>query len=156
MSPVHELRWRGTVAGCFAWTLVVSAVAYPICVAVADEHQGFVVRVAAALIFGIVLLQIHKGLRGELEGAARSRFDLAQETWSHTATIDRHFVELEKELQHSLKSRQYFDRVLWPRLLALGEREKVILKPPPLRWPATRGPQFSDVAEIVSHLEHKS
>jgi hypothetical protein len=155
MSPKYERQWRETFARCVAWTLVVSAVAYPIYLTVPDEHQGLVIRVAAAAILGAVLMQIQKHLRKDLDDQAPSRFDMAREIQQRPAKIDPHFVELETELRHSLESRQYFDRVLWPRLLAIGERQGVILKRPRLRWPATRGPSLGDISELISNLEHK-
>lgn len=155
MSPTYERRWREAFARCVAWTLVVGAVAYPVYLTVPDEHQGFVVRVAAAAILGTVLMQIQKRVRSELDDQAPSRFDMAQEIRQRPNKIDPHFSKLETELRHSLQSRQYFDRVLWPRLLGIGERQGVILKRPRLRWPATRGPSLGDISELISNLEHK-
>jgi hypothetical protein len=155
MSPIYERQWWETFARCVTWMLVVSAVAYPIYLTVPDEHQGLVIRMAAAAILGAVLMQIQKHLRKHLDDQTPSRFDMAREIRQRPAKIDPHFIELETELRHSLESRQYFDRVLWPRLLAVGERQGAILKRPRLRWPATRGPSLSDISELISNLEHK-
>jgi hypothetical protein len=155
MSPAHERQWGATFARCVAWTLVVSAVAYSIYLTVPDEHQGIVIRVAAAAILGTVLMHIQKRLRSEFDDQAPSRFDMAQEIRQRAAKIDPHFIELETELRHSLESRQYFDRVLWPRLQGLGERQGVTLKQPPLRWLATRGPSLRDISELMSNIERK-
>ena len=155
MSPTYERQWWETFARCVAWTLVVGAVAYPINLTVPNEHQGFVIRVAAAAILGAVLMQIQKHLRKDLDDQAPSRFDMAREIRQRPVKIDPYFIELETELRHSLENRQYFDRVLWPRLLAIGERQGVILKRPRLRWPTTRGPRLGDISELISNLEHK-
>jgi hypothetical protein len=154
VGPTHERRWLATVRSCLALSLAVSAVAYPIYVSVADERQ-LVVRLAAALILGLVLLQIHNRVRGDLDGQPASRFDLAREPIPRAVKIDPHFKELHSELQHSLKSRSYFDHVLWPRLLAVAERQGSILKPPALRWPAARGPSLSAIANLISSIERR-
>jgi hypothetical protein len=133
--------------------LVVIAFAYPIYVSVAHERQGLVVRLAAASILGIALLQIHKRLRRDLDGQPPSRFELARQTRPPPFKIDPHLAKLRGEVQHSLKSRHYFDDVLWPRLVALGTRRGSILRPPPPRWPAARGPNLRQIADLVSTVE---
>jgi hypothetical protein len=155
MGQTHERPWQGTAAGCLAWSLAVIACAYPIYVSVADENQGLVIRLAAALIVGIVLLQIHNRVRSDLDGQQPSRFDLARETVPRSINIDPHLKELCGDLQNSVKSRRYFERILWPRLVALAERHGSTLRLPPLRWPAARGPSLGAIAELISSVERK-
>jgi hypothetical protein len=69
--------------------------------------------------------------------------------------IDPQLAELHSQLQHSLKSRSYFDHVLWPRLVTLGRRRGVVVRSPPLRWPAGRGPNLGALGDLVSSLERK-
>jgi hypothetical protein len=155
MSSIPEQPWRATVVACLAWGAAVTAVAYPIYVSVGDAYQEVVVRLAAAAILGIVMLQIRSRLARGLEEEPRSRFDLAREPTSREVKVDPHLRELFGEVRNSVKSRRYFEHVLWPRLLALARRQALTLRPPALRWPTTRGPSLISIAKLISTIEHK-
>jgi hypothetical protein len=155
MDPRRERPWLSTMAGSLAWSLFVIALAYPIYIAVADENQGLVIRLAAAVILAIALVRFHNRLRADIDGQPPSQFDLPREQMPRAVKIDPQLAEWHSQLQHSLKSRNYFDHVLWPRLVALARRRGVIVKSPPLRWPAARGPSLGALGDLVSSLERK-
>jgi hypothetical protein len=156
MSPTRERQWLGAMASCLAWSLAVIAFALPIYVWVADANQGIVVRFASALIVGIVLLQAHHRVRTNLDGEAPSPFDLARDKPGPTVRVDPQFSKLHSELEQGLANRRYFDHVVWPRLVALAERQGLTLRRPLHRWPARRGPGVRAIADLVSSLEHES
>ncbi len=155
MSPRRERPWLGAIAGSLAWSLFVIALAYPVSISVADENQGLVIRFATAVILAIVLVRFHNRLRADFDSEPPSRFELAREPLARAVKIDPKLGELHSQLLHSLKSRSYFDQVLWPRLVALGQRRGAIVRSPPLRWPAARGPSLGALGDLVSSLERK-
>jgi hypothetical protein len=138
-----------------AWAALAAAIAYPIYVSVGDAYQELVLRLAAAAILGIVILHIHSYIARGFEAEARSRFDLAREPMSREVKIDPHLLNLLGEVRHSVKSRRYFENILWPRLLALADRQQLILSRPALRWPAARGPSLISIAKLISSIERK-
>ena len=155
MSQIPDQAWRGTVVACVAWGALTAAIAYPIYVSVDDAYQELVLRLAAAAILGVVMLHIHSRIARGFEAEPQSRFDLAREPTSREVKIDPHLLDLFGEVRHSVKSRRYFDNVLWPRLLALAGRQQLILKRPALRWPAARGPSLISIGKLISSIERK-
>jgi hypothetical protein len=155
MSSIPEQPWRGTVVACLAWAALAVAIAYPIYVSVDNAYQELVVRLAAAAILGIVMLHILSCIARRFEAEPQSRFDLAREPTSREVKIDPHLLDLFGEVRHSMKSRRYFENVLWPRLLALADRQKLMLRRPALRWPAARGPSLISIGKLISSIERK-
>jgi hypothetical protein len=70
--------------------------------------------------------------------------------------FDPSLVKLRGKLADSVKSRSYFDNVLWPRLLAttvannLGGNE---IEPPPQARFFWRGPSLTTLGALVDRLE---
>jgi hypothetical protein len=155
MDPANERRWSHAVGACVAWLAVVVAAAAIVYAGVGDESRPTVIRLATSLMLAIALMQVHKSLRRDVEGQARSHFDLEREPRLPAAKVDADFSKLRNELQHSLRSRRYFDSVLWPRVVALAGRHGTRLAPPPRRWLARRGPRLQEVCDLVSSVERE-
>lgn len=155
MGPTARRAWWGTMVSCLAWAALAGTVAYPLYVWVANAYQALVMRLAAAVILGIAIRQIHIRMRGDLDAEPQSRFDLARKPRARVVVIDPRLQKLYGEVLRSAKSRRHFDTVLWPRLLALAQRLGVTLQSVPVRWPAPRGTALSTIAKLLSSLERR-
>ena len=154
LMPKHGWWWK--IVAWFVGAAFAGGVGYPLYVAVGDAYQELLTRLAAVAILVIVIQQLQKTLRRRFDGEPPSPFDQAAKPQERVTNIDRHAQALRAEVLSSKRSRRHFDSVLWPRLLALAERQRVTLTPPPTRWPAARGPTLSTIAKLISSIERKT
>jgi hypothetical protein len=142
-------------AALVAVVLVVSA---PLCAALAPEQRPLVLRLAAALLLGVALVDAVRLLHERLDGQPPSRLDGTIPPAEAPSDVDRHLRNLRDELRAAAASERYFDRVLWPRLTSLAQS---LPAPPALVVPPRsfarrlfrRGPAPTALRDLVARLE---
>jgi hypothetical protein len=151
MGRANKRSWLG--AAVILLLIVGSASA--VYAFVGHESQPFVIRVATLLILAIVLMQIHNRVRSNFDSQPPSRFKLELDLTPAEAKVDPRLRELHRDLQNSLASRSYFERVFWAHLTALAKRNGITLEPPPTRWLPGRGPSLRTIADLIARIERK-
>jgi hypothetical protein len=64
--------------------------------------------------------------------------------------VPYHFLDLASDVRTAMRSRRYFDMVLWPRLEALAGRP--LLRP---RLRAGRGPSLAGLRDVITEIERR-
>jgi hypothetical protein len=114
-----------------------------------------VVRFAVALLLAVVLLHVRIYFRGDPLWDPPSAFENALAPERVAPKFDASLVKLRGELVDSVKSRSYFDRVLWPHLQAIAVARHSggdEIEPPPKGRLSWRGPSASALAALISRL----
>jgi hypothetical protein len=127
---------------------VVLLASVPVYVFVEPAWRALVVRLAAAVVLGVTLLQLRTALVHRLAGGGASALDDARRRLWPEPGLPLRFLDLIHDVRTALRSRRHFDKVLWPRLSALAGRP---LDRPPLR--AGRGPSLASLDEMVTAIE---
>ena len=157
MPPSRERRWPLVVAGYGILVTLVAGGSAPIYYLVESSNRPLVVRVAAALILGAVVIHLAKTVRARLDDQALSGFELALEPRRLEPSLDRRFVEIRKDLQFSASNRHYFERVLWPELVALADGAPYRPSREPLVKPSgrlfRRGPSLTTLRKLIAAIE---
>ena len=116
MPPPHERRWPRIAVGYTILLLVLAGITAFAFETAGAAYQPRVLRLAVALLLGVVLLHIRSYFRGDPLWDPPSAFENALVRERIVPKFDASLVKLRGELADSIKSRAYFDRVLWPRL----------------------------------------
>ena len=135
---------------CAGLTVVVFVAALPVYVWVEPSWRALVARLAAALVLGVALLQLRSVLAARLEAGGASALDAARWQRGPAPGVPHHFVDLASDVRTALRSRRYFETVLWPRLEALAGR--------PLARPALRrgrGPSLAGLRGVIADIERR-
>jgi len=136
------------VARCAALGGVVLLATVPVYVWVEPSWRGLVARLAAAFVLGVTLVQLRGALSEGLEAAGASALDATRARRGPEPGVPHHFQDLVGDVRIALRSRRYFEEVLWPRLQALAARP---LARPPLR--RGRGPSLAGVRAVITAIE---
>ena len=131
-----------TLAGVVLFVIV------PIYVYVEPSWRAFVARLACAFVLGVALLQLRHVLRGRLAERGASALDAARGWREPEPGVPHHFRDLASDVRTALRSRRYFEKVLWPRLERLTSR--------PVSPPATRpgrGPSLASLRRVIAEIE---
>ena len=137
-------------ARCAALAVVVLIFTVPLYVWAEPSWRPLVARVAAAFVLGIMLLQLRRALADRLEDADGSPLDEARRRRKPEPDVPYHFVQLVSDVRAGLRSRQHFEKVVWPRVSALGSRPLVR---PPLR--RGRGPSLANLRRVIASIEQQ-
>jgi hypothetical protein len=130
---------------------VVLIVAVPVYVYVEPSWRAFVARLACAFVLGVALLQFRRALLDRLADLGGSALDTARGRREPEPGVPHHFHDLARDVRTALRSRRYFDKVLWPRLQTLT--------PDPLPRPAGRpgrGPSLASLRRVIIAIEKRS
>ena len=158
MPPRRERRWPRIAVGYVLFSLVLSGATAFLYESVAPTGQPLVVRLAVAVLLAVILLHIRSYFRGDPLWDPPSEFENALVPARLSPKFDPSLVKLREELADSIKSRSYFDNVLWPRLRAMtstnnsGENE---IEPPPKALFSWRGPSLTRLGTMVNRLERR-
>lgn len=136
---------------CAGLAAVVFLAALPVYVWVEPGWRALVARLACALVLGVALLQLRAVLAERLEAAGPSALDAARFARPPEPAVPHHFLDLASDVRAAMRSRRYFEEVLWPRLEALAGRP---LARPPLR--RGRGPSLASLRALISDIERPS
>ncbi len=129
---------------------VVLLVTVPVYVYVEPPWRPLVARLAAALVLGVALLQLRRALVERVAAAGASALDDARARGAPEPAVPHRFRDLTGDVRAALRSRRYFDEVLWPRLLAFTSE-------PPPRPPARRGrgPGLAALRAVIAVIERR-
>ena len=111
---------------------------------------------AARLACGIALVAGCVRARRRARDAAAAHVPSPFEAWPLPAPavqLDPAFLRLRDDLVASVRSRRYFDVVLWPKLTALAGSEAALPCPPRRRVLSRRGPALRVLEGLISRLE---
>src|SRR4030095_11077256 len=114
---LSRVAGRSATLGGVALFLIV-----PVYVYVEPSWRGFVARLACAFVLGVALWQFGRALRQRLADRGASALDAARAWREPEPGVPHHFRDLASDVRTALRSRRYFDKVLWPRLTALTPR----------------------------------
>src|SRR5262245_61726881 len=123
----------------------------PVYVYVEPGWRAFVVRLACAFVLGVALLQLRRALLDRLADHGGSGLDAARGRREAEPGVPHHFHDLAGDVRAALRSRRYFDKVLWPRLQALTPDPP----PRPVARPG-RGPSLASLRRVIAALEKRS
>jgi hypothetical protein len=149
-SPADRPARRLVARGLLALLLVL--VAIPVYLVLKPSWRPAVVRLACALIVAAGCVQARRRVRQSIGEHAPSALDTPPPP-SPAPEMDQHFIRARDDIALSTRSRPYFDRVLWPRLLALAGGN---LEPPAgRRWIRRRGPSPAALAKLIAEVERR-
>jgi hypothetical protein len=134
---------------CAVLGALVLLFAVPVYLYLESPWRGLVPRLAAALVLGIVLLELRAALAQRLGRHEASALDAARVPPPVEDATSPRLREVEAGLRAALRSRGHFERVLWPRLVALSRGP---LAPPPSR--RGRGPSLKSLRAVITTLEN--
>jgi len=149
MPPPDERAALRLVARAFVAVLVL-LVAIPSYLTLAPGWRPLAGRLACALLVAFGCIRIVRSVRGAMAGQA-SALD-APSPRAQPPDLDERFLRLRDELRFSVRSRQYFETILWPQLCRLGPADL----PRPAerrRGPGRDGPALSALERIVAAIE---
>ena len=160
MSPSASRRGLRAALSYGTLTLLAVLASVPVSAALPPDQRALVLRLVAAALLGVALVDVVRWLRercepaGPRRGASRSVHETPED-------IDRHLRTLRDELRAGVASQRYFDRVLWPRLTGLAARlpDRPVLAPPPrslARRLCRRGPSPAALRAVLAQLDARS
>ena len=129
---------------------VVLLVSVPFYVYVEPSWRATIARVACAFVLGVALLQLRRALVDRLAARGVSALDAARARREPEPGVPHHFEDLASDLRTALRSRRYFDKVLWPRLTTLAARPLAR----PLARPG-RGPSLASLRRVIAAIERE-
>lgn len=152
MPPPADPSARRLVArGLLALLLVL--VAIPGYLVLKPSWRPMVVRLACALVVAAGGVHARRRVRQAIGEHAPSALDTPPPP-SPAPEMDQHFLRARDDIALSIRSRPYFDRVLWPRLLALAGGN---LEPPAgRRWIRRRGPSPAALTALLAEVERRA
>ena len=135
---------------CAVLAGLVTLAAVPVYVWVEPSWRALVARLAGGVVLGATLLQL-RGVAVDLIAAAgASALDAARMARGPEPGVPHHFGDLASDVRTAMRSRRYFETVLWPRLEALAGRP---LTRPPLR--RGRGPGAAGLRAVIAEIEER-
>lgn len=143
--PLLQVAVRcGVLAG------LVTLGALPVYVWVEPSWRPLVARLAAGIVLGVTLLQFRGVLIEAVAAAGTPALDAARMARGPEPGVPHHFADLASDVRTAMRSRRYFETVLWPRLEALAGRP---LTRPPLR--RGRGPGLAGLRAVIAEIEER-
>jgi hypothetical protein len=149
MAPPPEASALRLVVRSLGAALVALA-AIPAYLSLGPSWRVVGVRLACAAIVMAVSVRVIRGVQRTIEASAPFALDAAPIV-SPPPELDDRFLRLRDELVFSVRSRRYFDTVLWPRLEKLAGTS---LTPPPQRRRRHRnGPSRDTLERLIVEVE---
>ncbi|MSP50642.1 MAG: hypothetical protein EXQ95_15125 [Alphaproteobacteria bacterium] len=151
-QPIDH-TYRGSVALRFLGLIIAATI--PALLLFPADLRPAILRVALAAGLAIAFLHLVGRLIGAARDGAASDFEQALVPPTAPVRVDSTLTQLRDEIRYSRTSRRYFDKVLWPRLLALASRRGIAPEdlPKPAGWPRHRGPSLKSMSDLVDRLE---
>jgi hypothetical protein len=139
-----RLAGRGFVA------VLIVLIAIPAYLTLAPAWRPVAARLACAGLLIGVSLRVLRSVRTSFEEHTGSVLDVPSPR-AHAPELDERFVRLRDEVVYSVRSRQYFEGILWPQLQRLGAAEP----PPRTRRRALRrdGPSLDTLGRLLAGVE---
>ena len=151
MPPPDERTALRLVARGFI-AMVVVLVGIPSYLTLAPGWRPLAARLACALLVAFFCVRIVRSVRGSFEGHA-SALD-ATPPQAQPPELDERFLRLRDELRFSVRSRKYFETILWPQLCRLGGDD--LPRPPERRGVRSDGPALRELERAVAAVEARA
>jgi hypothetical protein len=159
MPRPPERRWPGIATGYVAFVGLLVLATTPFYLFATPAYKPLVLRLAASAVAGVALIHLGKVLREGFEAQGDSAFERALEAVTSEAELAPTFVDLRDEIRFGTASRGYFDRVLWPRIVAVAQRG-ADAGPAALHQPAgrlcRRGPSCAGLSNAIADIEDRT
>jgi hypothetical protein len=149
MSSAEVVALRLAARGLVAALVVLAAM--PAYLALGPTWRALTIRLVCTAVVVAIGLRVVRGVRRAIHEAPP--FDLDAVAAAPTSPeLDERFVRLRDELRFSVRSRRYFDTVLWPRLVALAGPG--LVSPGATR--RGRGPSRDALERLVADAEKRA
>ena len=149
MSSAEVTALRLGARGLVAALVVLGAI--PAYLALGPTWRALTIRLACTAAVVVIGLRVVRGVRRAIDQAPPFELDTVAPAPA-PPELDERFLRLRDELRFSVRSRRYFDTVLWPRLVALAG--------PGLVSPAAarrgRGPSRDTLERLVADAEQRA
>ena len=120
-----------------------------------EPYKHAAVRLVAAAILVVAVSRIRGVVSRLVERPSAWEERPGEARW--TPSPHSHFEHFHDEIRFGVRSRRYFDHVLWPRLCALGregaEPAAPLPRPPGRRF--GRGPSLEALRSLITSLERR-
>jgi hypothetical protein len=127
---------------------VVLLAVVPVYVFVEAPWRTLVARLAVAFVLGVALLQLRGAVVARLAHAGGSPLEQELGRPGTPPAVPLRFEELIDDVRATRRSRGHFERIMWPRLVALASRPSAR---PPVRL--GRGPSLGDLRRVIAEIE---
>lgn len=144
---------RALTAAAIRWAILGAAVllaTVPVYVFAEPPWRLLVARLATGLVLGLALLQLRRILAERLAQGGASALDGVHDRPESLPDVPYRLLELTDDVRAALRSRSHFEKVLWPRLMALTPRP---LARPPSRL--GRGPSLAGLGKVITAIEEE-
>src|SRR2546427_2777301 len=122
----------------------------PAYLALSPPWQPVAVRLSCAAIVIAGCVRVLRLARSAMEAEPLSPLD-APPPPAALPELDARFLALRDDVTHGMRSRRYFDRILWPRHCGLADTD--LPRPPEGPGLSRRGPSMSALARLVTEIE---
>jgi hypothetical protein len=143
--PLVRLAVRVAVLGS-----LVLLVTVPVYVYVEPAWRGLVARLATALVLGVTLLHLRRAVLDRLASGEGSPLDEARVRRRPEPAVPHRFLDLMSDVRTSLRSRRYFEEVMWPRLSSFTSA--ALVRP---RARPGRGPSLASLRAVLAAIEKR-
>ena len=160
MVQSPERRWLRLLAGYLLFLGILVLAMTPVYFYADPSHRPTVVLLGGALFLGVALIHLRNLARECLEAQPPSAFETALHRAPPEPRVAPLFVKLQNEIRFSIKSQQYFEQVLWPRILHLlaartGQQLAAAPVMPGGRRLLRRGPSPAALRDLIAELEER-
>lgn len=161
MVQSPERRWLRLLVGYFLFLGILVLAMTPVYFYADPSHRPMVVRLGGALFLGAVLIHLRKLAREWLDAQPPSAFEAALHRAPPGPRLAPLFGKLQDEIRFSIKSQQYFEHVLWLRilrLLAARTDQRLAAAPvmPGGRRLLRRGPSLTTLRDLIAEIEERA
>jgi hypothetical protein len=153
----RDRRWATVAASYAVFLVLLSGVVVFVYLVVPAQNRSLVIRLAGTLVLAVVLIHLATKVRTRIEAQGPSDFERVLNAAPLAPPLGPRFAEIREELRYSARSGRYFDRVLWPYLVAVANRlprrqfPAVLVKPAGRSF--RRGPSLATLRELIAVIE---
>jgi len=151
--PSRADRWARRLVTRSLLAMLLALVAIPVYLVLHPSWRPMAFRLACALIMAAGCVRAIRRVRRAIGEVAPSALD-APPPPSPAPEMDPRFLRVRDDVVFSTRSRPYFDRVLWPRLLDAAGGS--LVPPAERRRFGRRGPSPGALAELLAEVEKRA
>jgi hypothetical protein len=151
MSPAEATALRLAVRVLVGALVVLAAI--PAYLMLGLTWRALVIRLGCAAVVVAVGVRVVRGIRRAIDASPAFALDTVPDE-PPPPELDERFVRLRDELRFSVRSRRYFDTVLWPRLCELAGPG--LASPPVRRGRRRNGPPRATLERLIAEAERRA
>ena len=151
--PSRADRWARRLVARGLLAVLLALVALPVYLVLDPSWRPMAVRLACALIMAAGCVRAIRRVRRAIGEDVPSALD-APPPPSPAPEMDPRFLRVRDDVVFSTRSRPYFDRVLWPRLLDAAGGS--LAPPAERRRFGRRGPSPAALAGLLAEVERRA